>query len=171
MTRLDQNRAAGQLAVKANVPVAAIKDIVIWGNHANTMYPDVSQATVAGTAASETFDKSWLQNDFLQVVSTRGKAIIEARGASSAASASSSAIDHMRDWWLGSNGQLVSMAIPSEGWYGVPKGLMFSFPCRVDANGKVTVDESFKLDDFGRSKLTSNIEALEGEKAAVADLL
>jgi malate dehydrogenase len=77
----------------------------------------------------------------------------------------------MRDWWLGSNGQLVSMAIPSEGWYGVPKGLMFSFPCRVDANGKVTVDESFKLDDFGRSKLTSNIEALEGEKAAVADLL
>lgn len=171
MTRLDQNRAAGQLAVKAGVAVAAVKNIVIWGNHANTMYPDVSQASVGGAAASDSFDTDWLQGEFLKVVSTRGKGIIEARGASSAASAASAAIDHMRDWWKGSNGELVSMALPSEGWYGVPEGLMFSFPCRVDSNGDVTVDESFELDDFGRSKLAENIEALTGERSAVAELL
>jgi malate dehydrogenase len=171
MTRLDQNRAAGQLAVKAGVPVAAIKDVVIWGNHANTMYPDISRASVNGAAASGTYDTDWLRGDFLKIVSTRGKAIIEARGASSAASAASAAVDHMRDWWNGSGGRLVSMALPSEGWYGVPEGLIFSFPCRVDASGKVTVDESFELDEFGRAKLAENIEALVGERSAVSDLL
>ena len=171
MTRLDENRAAGQLAQKAGVPVAAVEDVVIWGNHANTMYPDISKATVSGGAASDVYATEWLQGDFLKTVSTRGKAIIEARGASSAASAASAAIDHMRDWWQGSNGRLVSMAIPSEGWYGVPEGLMFSFPCRVDASGNITVDESFELDAFGQSKLADNIQALTEERAAVAELL
>ena len=113
MTRLDQNRAAGQLAAKADVPVGQVQDVFIWGNHANTMYPDTSRGTIAGKAID--FDQDWLRGDFLKTVSTRGKAIIVARGASSAASAANAAVDHMRDWWQGSNGRIVSMAIPSKG--------------------------------------------------------
>ena len=170
MTRLDQNRAAGQLALKAGVPVEQVRDVIIWGNHGPTMYPDVSKATVNGKPVTEMFDHEWLRGEFLQTVATRGKAIIVARGASSAASAASSAVDHMRDWWQGSDGRIVSMAIPSQGWYGVPKGLMFSFPCRVE-NGVVTVVEGLDVDAFAQGKIQANIEALEAEKAAVADLL
>ena len=170
MTRLDQNRAAGQLALKAGVPVAEIKDVFIWGNHANTMYPDISRCTVAGKPASEIFDQEWLRGEFLKTVSTRGKAIIQARGASSAASAASAAVDHMHDWWNGTDGRIVSMAIPSQGWYGVPEGLMYSFPVTV-ADGVITVVEDIALDDFGRGKVQENIDALLGEREAVSDLL
>lgn len=170
MTRLDQNRAAGQLALKAGVPVSKVQDVFIWGNHADTMYPDISKATVDGKPATEIFDEAWLHGEFLKTVATRGKAIIKARGASSAASAASAACDHMHDWWQGSKGGIVSMAIPSQGWYGVPKGLMFSFPVRVQ-DGKITVVEGLELSDFAKKKIQENVDALSAEREAVADLL
>jgi malate dehydrogenase len=170
MTRLDQNRAAGQLADKAGVPVSEIADVVIWGNHANTMYPDVSKGRVQSNAASETFDAAWLQGEFLQTVATRGKAIIQARGASSAASAASAAVDHMRDWWQGTGDRVVSMAIPSKGWYDVPEGLIFSVPVTVQ-NGQINVVEQWPVDAFCAQKIQENVTALSEEKAAVQELL
>ncbi len=170
MTRLDQNRAVGQMSHRAGVPPAEVKDVFIWGNHANTMYPDPSVATVGGRPAMEVFDQDWLQGPFLQTVATRGKAIIEARGASSAASAANAAIDHMHDWWHGTEGGIVSMALPSEGWYGVPEGLVFSFPCRC-SGGEIEVVEDLHVDAFTRDKIDENVAALLEERAAVQDLL
>ena len=169
MTRLDQNRAVGQLALKAGATAADVRDVFIWGNHADTMYPDTSVGTIGGQAIA--MDADWLNGEFLKTVATRGKAIIVARGASSAASAASAAVDHMRDWWQGSNGQIVSMALPSQGWYGVPEGLVFSFPVRVAADGTVTVVEGLELSEFAREKIAQNVAALSGEREAVADLL
>jgi malate dehydrogenase len=171
MTRLDQNRAAGQLAKKAGVPVAAVEDVFVWGNHSNQMYPDVVVGKIGGEPVSSRFDTDWIRGDFLQTVATRGKAIIVARGASSAASAANAAVDHMRDWWQGSHGRIVSMALPSEGWYGVPEGLIFSFPCRVSADGVATVVEGLTVDDFAQAKIDKNIADLQEEKAAVSELL
>ncbi len=170
MTRLDQNRAAGQLAAKAGVPVAAIRDVAIWGNHSDQMYPDVSRATVAGAPASGRFEEAWLRGEFLTTVATRGKAVIQARGASSAASAASAAIDHMSTWFHGSNGDVVSMAVPSQGWYDIPEGLIFSVPVTVEG-GDYRVVPGWELDDFAKSKIAKNIEELQAERAAVADLL
>lgn len=170
MTRLDQNRAYGQLAEKAGVQASDINDVVIWGNHANTMYPDIARATVSGEPAGSHFDSEWIQGAFLKTVSTRGKAIIQARGASSAASAASSAVDHMRDWWQGTDGRIVSMAIPSQGWYDVPEGLVYSFPVTVE-NGEISVVTDWPVDDFCRGKITENVDALLGERSAVSDLL
>ncbi|MFL2978244.1 MAG: malate dehydrogenase [Candidatus Thalassarchaeaceae archaeon] len=170
MTRLDQNRAVGQMAEHAGVPASEVQDVFIWGNHANTMYPDPSMATVGGQSATEVFDEEWLQGEFLNTVATRGKAIIMARGASSAASAASAAVDHMRDWWQGSDGRIVSVALPSEGWYGVPKGIVFSFPCRCEG-GEVTVVEDLPVDTFAQAKIDENVAALLGEREAVSDLL
>jgi len=170
MTRLDQNRAAAQLAKKAGVTVAEVQDVFIWGNHSDRMVPDVRLARVAGEPALERFDAAWLKGPFTQTVATRGKAVIVARGASSAASAASAAVDHMRDWWNGSQGRIVSMAIPSRGWYGVPEGLIFSFPVRV-VDGRVEVVEGLELDDDTRRGLQANVEELQAERAAVADLL
>ena len=170
MTRLDQNRAVGQMAERAGVPASKVHDVFIWGNHANTMYPDPRFATIDGRDATDVFDQDWLQGDFLGTVATRGKAIIEARGASSAASAASAAVDHMRDWWQGSNGRIVSMALPSEGWYGVPEGLVFSFPCRCE-NGEMTVVEDLPVDAFAQSKIDENVSALMEEREAVSELL
>ncbi len=171
MTRLDQNRALGQLAKKADVPVAAIEDVFVWGNHSNQMYPDIVVGKMGGESIDGRFETDWIRGEFLQTVSTRGKAIIVARGASSAASAASAAVDHMHDWWQGSDGKIVSMALPSEGWYGVPKGLVFSFPCRVSADGVVTVVEGLPVDEFAQAKIDKNIADLDGEKTAVANLL
>ncbi|CAI8222784.1 MAG: Malate dehydrogenase [Methanobacteriota archaeon] len=170
MTRLDQNRAVGQMAEHAGVPASEVQDVFIWGNHANTMYPDPSMATVGGQSATEVFDEEWLQGEFLNTVATRGKAIIMARGASSAASAASAAVDHMRDWWQGSDGRIVSVALPSEGWYGVPEGIVFSFPCRCEG-GEVTVVEDLPVDTFAQAKIDENVAALLGEREAVSDLL
>ncbi|NCG20355.1 MAG: malate dehydrogenase [Rhodobacterales bacterium] len=169
MTRLDQNRAAGQLAVKAGTPVVNVQDVFIWGNHADTMYPDTSRCTINGEAHG--LDDEWLQGEFLKTVATRGKAIIVARGASSAASAANAAVDHMHDWWSGSNGRIVSMALVSQGWYGVPKGLVFSFPVIVSADGVVTVVEDIDVGEFARDKIAQNVAALSGEREAVSDLL
>lgn len=171
MTRLDQNRAVAQLALKAGVQVAQVEDVFVWGNHSDKMYADVQLARVAGQPARGQFEASWLQGEFLETVATRGKAVILARGASSAASAASAAVDHMRDWWLGTDGRIVSMAIPSQGWYGVPEGLVFSFPVMVDAWGKVQVVEDIELDDFTRDQIQRNIDDLQAEREAVKDLL
>ena len=170
MTRLDQNRAVGQIAEQAGVPASEVKDVFIWGNHANTMYPDPRFATIENVPVIDLFDKEWLQGQFIETVSTRGKAIIVARGASSAASAASAAVDHMRDWWQGTGDRIVSMAIPSEGWYGVPEGLVFSFPCRCD-NGDIMVVEGLPIDEFSQSKIDENIAALLEERDAVSELL
>jgi len=170
MTRLDQNRAYGQLAEKAGVSAADVSDVVIWGNHANTMYPDIARGTVGGAAATGQFSQEWLTGDFLATVATRGKAIINARGASSAASAASAAVDHMRDWWQGTNGRIVSMAIPSQGWYDVPEGLIFSVPVTVD-NGVVTVVADWPVDGYCADKIRENVTALSEEREAVAKLL
>lgn len=171
MTRLDENRAVGQLAVRAGVPAASIRDVFIWGNHADTMYPDLQRATVNGQPAAEVFSTDWLRGEFHKTVATRGKAIIVARGASSAASAASAAVDHMRDWWQGSSGRIVSMAIPSQGWYGVPEGLVFSFPVKVSASGEIEVVEDLVVDDYARAQIQKNVDALVEERQAVASLL
>ena len=163
MTRLDQNRAVGQLAERAGVPASKVEDVFIWGNHSNTMYPDPRFAKVDGKSVVELFDNEWLQGAFLDTVATRGKEIIVARGASSAASAASAAVDHMRDWWQGSDGRIVSMALPSEGWYGVPKGLVFSFPCRCE-NGEMIVVEDLSVDEFAQQKIDENVNALLEER-------
>lgn len=170
MTRLDQNRAYGQLAKRGNASAADVANVVIWGNHGPTMYPDVSGATVGGEKVTSRFSDDWLRGEFLTTVAKRGGAIIKARGASSAASAASAAVDHMRDWHQGSDGRVVSMAISSEGQYGVPEGLIFSMPV-VCEGGDYKVVEDLPLDDFGRGKIQENIDALQGERDAVADLL
>lgn len=170
MTRLDQNRAVGQIAEKAGVPASKVEDVFIWGNHSNTMYPDPRFARVGNESVTDLFDNEWLQGAFLDTVATRGKAIIVARGASSAASAASAAVDHMRDWWQGSNGQIVSMALPSEGWYGVPEGLVFSFPCRCEG-GEIIVVEDLPIDEFAQTKIDENVKALLEERDAVSELL
>ncbi len=170
MTRLDHNRAIGQLSKKSGVAASKIDGVAVWGNHADTMYADCTQATVDGKSATDAFEQDWLRGDFLKTVATRGKAIINARGASSAASAASAASDHMRDWFLGTNGRVVSMAVPSNGAYGVPKGLIFSFPVTI-ADGKYTIVEDWPVDDFAKQKIAQNVEALEGERTAVAELL
>jgi malate dehydrogenase len=171
MTRLDHNRATGQLAAKAGVTFGRVDGVAVWGNHSDRMYPDVSRAHIEGKPVVGMLDQEWLRNGFINAVAGRGKAIIKARGASSAASAASSAVDHMRDWFQGSDGRTVSMAVPSKGWYGVPEGLICSFPCTTTAGGNFQVIEGWELDDFGKQKLKENIDELESEKAAVKDLL
>ncbi|MEN0068117.1 MAG: malate dehydrogenase [Myxococcota bacterium] len=171
MTRLDQNRAAGQIAAKLSVPVAQVQDVFIWGNHSDKMFPDLQKATVSRLPALGQVESAWVDGEFQTTVATRGKAIINARGASSAASAASAAVDHMRDWWLGTNGRIVSMAIPSQGWYGVPEGLVYSFPVTVDGDGNVKVVDNLNVDDKVRAMIQRNVDDLESERKAVAELL
>lgn len=170
MTRLDQNRAVGQIAEQVGVPASDVSDVFIWGNHSNTMYPDPRFGKVNNKPVTDLLDSNWLQGKFLDTVATRGKAIIVARGASSAASAASAAVDHMRDWWQGSDGRIVSMALPSEGWYDVPEGLVFSFPCRCE-NGEIIVVEDLAIDEFAQKKINENVQALIEEREAVSELL
>ena len=170
MTRLDQNRAVGLMAEKAGVTSSRIQDVFIWGNHSNTMYPDPRFALVSDKHATAVFDQHWLNGEFLDTVATRGKAVIMARGASSAASAASAAVDHMRDWWQGSDGRIVSMALPSEGWYGVPEGLVYSFPCKC-VDGEINVVDNLEIDEFAQAKISENIQALLQEREAVSELL
>ncbi len=171
MTRLDQNRAVGQISTKLGVPVAQVNDVFVWGNHSDKMFPDLQKATVGGAPVLSQLDQAWVDGEFQTTVATRGKAIIVARGASSAASAASAAIDHVRDWWHGTNGRIVSMAIVSQGWYGVPEGLVYSFPVTVDASGNVSVVEGLTVDDNVKAMIQRNIDDLEGERQAVAELL
>jgi malate dehydrogenase len=169
MTRLDENRAVAQLAQKLDVGVEDINDLCIWGNHSPTMYPDLFNATVNGEKASDKVGIDWYENEFMPRVGKRGAEIIEARGASSAASAASAAIDHTRDWLLGADG-LRSMSVPSQGQYGVEEGLISSFPVRVTGGGNYEVAEGLEVGDFSQSKIDITVDELKGERDAVKQL-
>jgi len=171
MTRLDENRAKAQLAKKLGVNSGQICRMSIWGNHSNTMFPDFFNAAVDREAVTAQVDEAWLKGEFLQTVSTRGKAIIMARGASSAASAASAAVDHMRSWWLGTpEGDWTSMALPSDGSYGVPEGLIFSFPCTV-VDGVASIVQGIEHNDYAKERIQKTADELVSEREAVADLL
>jgi len=171
LTRLDHNRAIGQLATKLGVPVTEIRKMTIWGNHSATQYPDLFHAEVGGRNAAEAVnDQEWLAGTFIPTVAKRGAAIIEARGASSAASAASATIDHARTWIDGtSDGDWVSMAVASDGSYGVPEGLVSSFPVTVK-DGQWTIVQGLEIDDFSRGKIDASVAELVEESEAVKGL-
>ena len=171
MTRLDHNRAIAQLANKLQVPVSDVTNMTIWGNHSATQYPDIFHAKVGGQNAAERVDdQAWLEDDFIPTVQKRGAAIIEARGASSAASAANAAIDHVRDWTLGTpQGDWVSMAIPSDGSYGVDEGIISSFPCTT-ADGRYEIVQGLEIDDFSRARIDATVDELKEERDAVNEL-
>ncbi|TDC89836.1 malate dehydrogenase [Actinomadura sp. 7K507] len=171
MTRLDHNRALAQLSKKAGVSVADIRRLAIWGNHSATQYPDIFHAEIAGKNAAETVnDQTWLENDFIPTVAKRGAAIIEARGASSAASAASAAIDHVHTWVNGTaDGDWTSMAVVSDGSYGVPEGLISSFPVTTK-NGKWEIVQGLDVNDFSRSRIDGSVNELSEERDAVRKL-
>jgi malate dehydrogenase len=171
MTRLDENRAKAQLAKKAGAKPGEVTNLAIWGNHSDTMFPDFNHAKVAGKPATSVADAAWFKGDFIKTVSTRGKAIIEARGASSAASAASAAVDHMSTLWHGTNkGEFSSMAVCSKGEYGVPAGLIFSYPVTA-AKGEWQIVEGIEHDEFAKQKLAATVAELESERNTVKDLL
>ncbi|QFZ23368.1 malate dehydrogenase [Saccharothrix syringae] len=171
MTRLDHNRALSQLAKKLGVSITDIKKMTIWGNHSATQYPDLFHAEVNGRVAAEAVDdQAWLENDFIPTVAKRGAAIIEARGASSAASAANAAIDHVYDWVNGTaEGDWVSMAVPSDGSYGVPEGLISSFPVTVE-DGKYSIVQGLEIDEFSRGRIDASVAELVEERDAVQAL-
>jgi malate dehydrogenase len=170
MTRLDHNRARAQLAVKVNAPVASVTRMTIWGNHSATQYPDVFHAQVDGKPASDLVDQAWIEKEFIPTVQQRGAAIIEARGASSAASAANAALDHVRDWALGSPpGDWVSMAVASDGSYGVPEGLISGFPCTTK-DGAWSIVAGLDIDRFSRARIDASVAELGEERDAVAEL-
>ena len=171
MTRLDHNRALAQLALKTGTPVKDIRQMTIWGNHSATQYPDISHCRVAGKAAPTLVDEAWMKDDFIPTVQQRGAAIIKARGLSSAASAASSAIDHIRDWALGSpSDDWVSMAVPSDGSYGVPEGIVYSFPVRCQ-DGRWEIVQDLEISDFSRERMKATEAELLEERDGVKDLL
>jgi malate dehydrogenase len=171
MTRLDHNRALSQLAEETGCHVNDIKKMIIWGNHSATQYPDISQCTVKGQAATGLVAEHWYRNTFIPTVQQRGAAIIKARGASSAASAASSAIDHMRDWALGTpEGDWVSMEVPSDGSYGIGVGVIYSYPC-VCKNGDYEIVQGLEVDEFSREKMLATDQELREERASIEDLL
>jgi malate dehydrogenase len=168
MTRLDENRAVSMLAQKLSVGVEDVQDLVVWGNHSPTMFPDLFNAAVKGERAVDKVDMDWYENEYIPAVGKRGAAIIEARGASSAASAANAAIDHVRDWTLGADG-LRSMAVPSSGQYGVEEGLISSFPVRV-SGGDYEIVEGLEIGEFAQSKLDVTVNELKEERDAVKEL-
>ena len=171
MTRLDHNRAIGQLAEKTDTAVSQISRMTIWGNHSATQYPDLSHTLVDGKPAFDLVDRSWFADDFIPTVQQRGAAIIKARGASSAASAASSAINHIHDWALGTSGDdWVSMAVPSDGSYGIPEGVIYSYPVRC-SGGEYEIVQGLDLDEFGRAKMDATHAELLEERDGVAGLL
>ncbi len=171
MTRLDHNRALSQLAEKTGAHTTAIKRMTIWGNHSNTQYPDISNATVNGDAASGMVDQAWLETDFIPTVQERGAAIIKARGASSAASAAAAAIDHMRTWALGTaEDDWVSMAIPSDGSYDIEPGIMYSYPVTCK-DGNYEIVQGLEISEFSRERMNVTEDELRQERSAIEHLL
>lgn len=170
MTRLDHNRAMAQLAEKTGKHSSDVEGMIIWGNHSATQYPDIHHCTVAGTKATELVDKDWVVNDFIPTVQQRGAAIIKARGLSSAASAANAAIEHMRDWALGTNGKIVSMGIPSDGSYDIAEGLVYSFPVTCE-NGKYTIIQGLNVNDFSQELMRATETELSEERDGVSHLL
>ena len=171
MTRLDHNRALAQLATKAGAHVTDLDKLTVWGNHSTTQYPDITHATVKGEAITQILaDRAWVEEDFIPTVAKRGAAIIEARGASSAASAASAAIDHVRDWCLGVKGySWTSASVMSDGSYGVPEGIISSFPC-VSDNGEWKIVEGLEIDEFSRARIDASAAELLDEKKAVEEM-
>jgi malate dehydrogenase len=171
MLRLDHNRALSQVAAKTGTEVKDIEKLTVWGNHSPTMYADYRFATVNGKSVKDLInDQEWNANTFLPTVGKRGAAIIEARGLSSAASAANAAIDHMRDWALGSNGKWVTMGIPSDGQYGIPKDILFGFPVTTQ-NGEYKLVEGLQIDAFSQERINTTLKELQEEQAGVAHLL
>ncbi len=170
MTRLDHNRAMAQLANKTGKHSTDVQSMIIWGNHSATQYPDIHHCKVGGEEATSLVDQDWVVNDFIPTVQQRGAAIIKARGLSSAASAANAAIEHMRDWALGTNGQIVSMAIPSDGSYGIEEGLIYSFPVTCE-NGQYSIVQGLEINDFSRDLMDKTAAELTEERDGVADLL
>jgi len=171
MLRLDHNRALSQIAAKSGKPVAAIEKLVVWGNHSTTMYPDYRFATIDGKPVKQLInDEAWNRDTFLPTVAKRGAAIIEARGLSSAASAANAAIDHVRDWALGTNGKWVTMGIPSDGQYDIPKDTVFGFPVTT-ANGDYQVVDGLAIDDFSRERINLTLKELQEEQDGVKHLV
>ena len=171
MTRLDHNRAIAQLAEKTGVAVTAIKKVIIWGNHSATQYPDINHATVGGKPAKGLVEDGWFKENFIPTVQQRGAAIIKARGTSSAASAASAAIDHIHDWVLGTPaGDWVSMAVPSDGSYGIAEGVMYSYPVTC-ANGQYSIVQGLSVDAFSRGKMDATDKELREERDGVKELI
>jgi malate dehydrogenase len=170
MTRLDHNRAKAQLAAKVDRPVESVTRMTIWGNHSATQYPDVFHAEVDGEPAANLVDQAWIEKDFIPGVQQRGAAVIEARGSSSAASAANAALDHVRDWALGTPaGDWVSMAVPSDGSYDVPEGLISGFPCTTK-DGAWSIVPGLDINDFSRSRIDASVAELLEERDAVKEL-
>jgi malate dehydrogenase len=171
MMRLDHNRAIAQVARKTGTAISDVTNMTIWGNHSATQYPDVFHAQVNGQSAAEAVgDRAWIESEFIPTVQKRGAAIIEARGASSAASAANAAIDHVRDWVQGTpKGDWVSMAIPSDGSYGIGAGIFAGHPCTCQ-DGKYTVVEGLEIDDFSRARIDATVQELNEEREAVKQL-
>ncbi|MDI6749398.1 MAG: malate dehydrogenase [Rhodocyclaceae bacterium] len=170
MMRLDHNRAISMLAARVKAPVTDVKNMVVWGNHSPTMYPDIRFCTVGGKPAAQLVnDEAWYRNEYIPKVGKRGAAIIEARGASSAASAANAAIDHMRDWNLGTNGAWVTMGVVSDGSYGIPEGMIYGMPC-VCSNGKWEVVKGLEIDAFSREKMDATLKELQEERDGVKHL-
>ena len=171
MTRLDHNRALAQLASKAECHVTDLDKVTVWGNHSSTQYPDITQATVKGSPITDILaDRAWVEDDFIPTVAKRGAAVIAARGASSAASAASAAVDHVHDWCLGVEGySWTSASIMSDGSYGVPEGIISSFPCTVE-DGEWKIVQGLEIDDFSRSRIDASAAELLDEKKAVAEM-
>ena len=170
MTRLDHNRAMAQLANKTGKHSTDVNGMIIWGNHSATQYPDIHHCTVDGQSATELVDQDWVVNDFIPVVQQRGAAIIQARGSSSAASAANAAIEHMRDWALGTNGNIVSMGIPSDGSYGISEGLVYSFPVTCE-NGQYTIVQGLEVNEFSQDLMSKTEQELSEERDGVSHLL
>ena len=173
MTALDANRAKAQLAEKAAVEISSIKNMIIWGNHSPTMYPDPYNATINGASAAEVInDNLWLEDNYLPLVQQRGKAVIDARGASSAASAANAAIDTVKAVINPTKeGDCFSAAIVSDGSYGIPEGLIFGIPLRTNSTGKIEIIQGIELNEFAQTKIKVTTEELESEREAVSDLI
>jgi len=171
MLRLDHNRALSQLAAKTGKPVDSIEKMIVWGNHSPTMYPDYRFASIAGKPAPGVVnDESWYRDTFIPTVGKRGAAIIEARGLSSAASAANAAIDHMRDWVLGTNGKWTTMGVPSDGAYDIPEGIIYGVPVTC-SDGKYTVIKDLEIDAFSRERMNATLKELEEERDAIKHLV
>ena len=171
MTRLDHNRAIASLAAKTGKHVTDVRHMTIWGNHSSTQYPDVFHATIAGKAAIDLVGESWVSDEFIPLVQQRGAAIIKARGASSAASAASAAINHVHDWTLGTaDDDWVSMAVPADGSYGIEQGVVYSYPVRC-SGGRYEIVQDLAINDFSRARMVATDAELREERAAIADLL
>ena len=171
MMRLDHNRAVTQVAIKTKTPVYEVKNVIVWGNHSASQYPDLFKATAAGKQVKSLVDQTWVEKDFIPTVAKRGAAIIEARGLSSAASAANAAIDHMRDWAKGTHaGEWVSMGVPSDGTYDIPEGVIYGFPCSCKG-GDYEIVKNLEIDAFSRERMMLSYKELAEEREAIESLL